>query len=835
MVRLSELPGQPFVSKTASEILGEILEHIVTGVVKVDYEQYTYNVGTDTYALLCGSPDISTGLLVEINRIWGIIDGSFYEFIENVDFSVDTDNNEITFTNTPDDTTDFFVNYRYNQQFTSSITDVSDGSVTRVLMTSVSRQFASMWKSLELLQAAAWIDTALGDDLDEVLKLVGVERNEATVASGYITYYRETTAGQTLIPAGSLVGSQRTDQIIIYQTTENAYFQDGFGTARAPIEAQDAYSGKKSNMAPDRITRIISGGGGASRCNNPQYYNDYEFHTMIEGKYTYDMGQLPVRVINSQGLVGNTSPPWSVNDNGIVSVLGFRDASMQTANWSTNNIDISEDDPESGQLLCTPSTTVDAYIQTTLEVNLHTYPHAFIMIRGTVDDEFNVDIEADSETFSVEFYEFGSTSSTTQGLANLNWTLFVGALFRPIEDCISRLNTPPGSPAIGDRYVVGPAPTDAWSTATNEITEYDGSWNFTTAIDRNIVFLNASTTTFDYYRHDTSLATVNQWTSYSISTSTFNIILKEENDYWIDFVGVGRTLEEISGVALSSEDQNQINYTSKVFGLWYVDENNNFFQKYDGDDSDGKVDFALVYYKWNNHISGGGDRESDDALRIRGRTALQVAAKGTKEALKNAILEIDGINQCEIADYNDDITIAPGIFHVYVSARGFTVSPSLNQEIVDVVDDVRAAGTQGKIFTPQVRYVNFVLNVVYDDSLPDYVGDAGLTTLRNIVSSAIDDFFADSVINDPLYFHKMIGFLIQEVRGLESAFIDWDDSTTPETVDDDFDGTYSYDSDIMLTDPQRITGVKADATVVVQRGQGVTTSSFNLFRKSDKR
>ena len=70
---------------------------------------------------------------------------------------------------------------------------------------------------------------------------------------------------------------------------------------------------------------------------------------------------------------------------------------------------------------------------------------------------------------------------------------------------------------------------------------------------------------------------------------------------------------------------------------------------------------------------------------------------------------------------------------------------------------------------------------------------------------------------------------------MEAAYVDWDDSTTPTVSDDDYDGAYAYDSDIVLDDPQRITGVKSDATIVVQRGKNVTVSSFNLFRKSDKR
>lgn len=43
----------------------------------------------------------------------------------------------------------------------------------------------------------------------------------------------------------------------------------------------------------------------------------------------------------------------------------------------------------------------------------------------------------------------------------------------------SVLSTPPGSPAKGDRYLVGASPTGAWSGKTNNIAWYDGAaWMF---------------------------------------------------------------------------------------------------------------------------------------------------------------------------------------------------------------------------------------------------------------------------------------------------------------------------------------------------------------------
>jgi len=42
------------------------------------------------------------------------------------------------------------------------------------------------------------------------------------------------------------------------------------------------------------------------------------------------------------------------------------------------------------------------------------------------------------------------------------------------------LTTPPGSPSVGDRYIVATGGTDAWVGHDNDIAEWDGAWQFTT-------------------------------------------------------------------------------------------------------------------------------------------------------------------------------------------------------------------------------------------------------------------------------------------------------------------------------------------------------------------
>ena len=47
------------------------------------------------------------------------------------------------------------------------------------------------------------------------------------------------------------------------------------------------------------------------------------------------------------------------------------------------------------------------------------------------------------------------------------------------DPVIDTLNTPPGAPVLGDRYLIGTAPTGAWAANADYITEWNGSsWDF---------------------------------------------------------------------------------------------------------------------------------------------------------------------------------------------------------------------------------------------------------------------------------------------------------------------------------------------------------------------
>jgi hypothetical protein len=83
-------------------------------------------------------------------------------------------------------------------------------------------------------------------------------------------------------------------------------------------------------------------------------------------------------------------------------------------------------------------------------------------------------------------------------LANgVNGTTFANDAFLRVESalCLKALdmglNTPPGSPAKGDTYILGASPTGAWASQANKIAVYNGtSWIFVTRDASMIAYVN---------------------------------------------------------------------------------------------------------------------------------------------------------------------------------------------------------------------------------------------------------------------------------------------------------------------------------------------------------
>lgn len=69
-----------------------------------------------------------------------------------------------------------------------------------------------------------------------------------------------------------------------------------------------------------------------------------------------------------------------------------------------------------------------------------------------------------------------------------------------VASVVSRtVATPPGSPSLGDRYIIGPSPTGAWSGAANSIASWDGTqWLIAPPVLGARVLVDADDSTYAY-------------------------------------------------------------------------------------------------------------------------------------------------------------------------------------------------------------------------------------------------------------------------------------------------------------------------------------------------
>jgi hypothetical protein len=86
-------------------------------------------------------------------------------------------------------------------------------------------------------------------------------------------------------------------------------------------------------------------------------------------------------------------------------------------------------------------------------------------------------------------------------------------------------------------------------------------------------------------------------------------------------------------------------------------------------------------------IRGGQVPEADDQLRDRAKHALERAGQATLNAIKYAVLDVDGVEDCEVRDHTIDGSIPLG--EVRVSYGGENVSEA---QVRSVIDNTRAAG-----------------------------------------------------------------------------------------------------------------------------------------------
>jgi hypothetical protein len=155
----------------------------------------------------------------EITSVYGSRDREPHLFRSGVDYRLLDDQQTLEWPaggETPDPGSVFEVNYR-PKAASSVVTDIYTGSVVRTVTESVALEIARLYAQLDAVYSAAFIDTATGRSLENLVRLLDLERVPGGRAAGEIVFERSPgSKGSINIPAGTRVMTE--DGALEYET-----------------------------------------------------------------------------------------------------------------------------------------------------------------------------------------------------------------------------------------------------------------------------------------------------------------------------------------------------------------------------------------------------------------------------------------------------------------------------------------------------------------------------------------------------------------------------------------------------------------------------------------
>ncbi len=103
-----------------------------------------------------------------------------------------------------------------------ALDDFEVGSVTRTLVESFSYELALLYEKMNLVYLSAFVDTAQGSHLDNVVAVLGIRRSLPDFSVGTVKFFRDAGKEDITIPIGTLVATEDTPEKPkkVYQTIE---------------------------------------------------------------------------------------------------------------------------------------------------------------------------------------------------------------------------------------------------------------------------------------------------------------------------------------------------------------------------------------------------------------------------------------------------------------------------------------------------------------------------------------------------------------------------------------------------------------------------------------
>lgn len=260
-----------YAAEPYAQFVDDLLTGLTGGVVR---ERFVFLTDNQPFQL---SPPGT--VLRETVRVHGQAAAAYRRFIVGRDYDVGNDDSILWRTDGsgsraadavwPDEGTPFFVAYEH-RAFTGApprLTDRNVGSITRLLAESFAREYAVLSRQLQTVYEAGFLDTATGRDLEQLVRLVGLERRGSRFAVGTAVFSRSTPApADIFVPAGTRVSAGEPPGTT-FETTESGVARRGSLSVEVPI--QSLVPGGDGVIPANVITVVHKPILGIQRVSNP--------------------------------------------------------------------------------------------------------------------------------------------------------------------------------------------------------------------------------------------------------------------------------------------------------------------------------------------------------------------------------------------------------------------------------------------------------------------------------------------------------------------------------------------------------------------------------------
>lgn len=156
------------------------------------------------------------------------------------------------------------------------ITNLRDGGVFYTLLEISSQGLADLYKLLQNVVPQMFLASATDSWLDIKAADNEVYRRMATKTKGKVVFSRDTTSGNVIIPAGTVVSTavDSQGQSYRYLVTDQAILANGASQVTVQVEAE--FAGAEYNVGSGQITNILTYITGIDRITNENNWLDTE-------------------------------------------------------------------------------------------------------------------------------------------------------------------------------------------------------------------------------------------------------------------------------------------------------------------------------------------------------------------------------------------------------------------------------------------------------------------------------------------------------------------------------------------------------------------------------